>query len=471
MKYDKFKVYLYFCMSVFFLLLFVTFYHSFGYKYDFLTGKSYRSGGMVIQATPRDAVITKDGQIIENSSFLGGLFASFIKIDDLEPNIYDIKVNKEGYSQWQKNIDIKPGQVEKYEHIVLLKKEYTHQPVLPDISLPAYGKTWVSQEKNRIIFEGAVGQQQGLFMVDIASEKHSRVLDKDQIGMMGEIKDVFWTEDDGRVVLVTASDMYLIDIRDNGRIYLIPAAVSSVLRQNAAPIYLFDKFVIYGKAGSVYSLDYVTKENKKLMDGVNSFFVNQGVLYFFRSEPAALSPDLFSTNLGDLSYSVRITSMPENYHPDAPFTVERYGRTLIVLSEGSLYFVGRDGKTGKINSNAKTAHFFQGGKRIIYYNDNEIWIYYVEDKTSDPVKSKGENELLTRFSGTLGNIYLYADEENLFYQENNIFKFTELDGRDRRNTCDLLENRDNIGIFYIRNRNYLYFIRDGKFLRINLNEA
>lgn len=473
MKDSKFKVYFYLCISVFFLILAGTLYYSFGYNYDPKTGESFQAGAIVLRTTPRDATIYKDGEIVKNNGFLGGVLSAFVKIENLEPRTYEIKVNQDNFNEWRKNVTIKSGQVDKYENIVLLKNKYENTPVLPDLTLPIDGKTYIATNKNELLFQGTVGVESGLFLVNIRDEKYSLVLDETQLSLMGEIQDVKWTEDDGRVAIKTTANLYLIDLRDSNRVYLVSTDVAETLsRTPDAPVYLFDHYIIFGKDNAVFSFDYVNKEIEQVSTGINNFYVYQGTLFFFKDDDTSITPALYSINLDNPTYSVRISLMPEGFTKKAAFSLQRYGGRLLVLSNDTLYLIDRDAQTRKINSGIKDARFFQRGQRILYYNNNEIWVYYVEDKTSQPIKSAGENELLTRFSGTLSNIYVYADEEHLLYQESNSFKFTELDSRDGRNTFYLTDNASGQGIFYLGDGDLVYLIgSDNKLYKIDLREA
>jgi len=474
MKDKKLKLYFFLCISAFFLLLAVTLYYSFGYNYNPQTGESFQVGAIVLRTTPRDATIFQDDKAVENSGFLGGVLSPFVKIENLDPFIsHKIKVSKDGFNEWSKNVTIESGQVAKYENIVLLKKEYKNSAVLENLTLPTDGKVYSTENKNELLFQGTIGAKSGLFLVDIRDEKYNQVLDDAQLSLMGDIREVKWTEDDSRVVLRTAANTYLIDLSDDGHVYLISADVAEALsRTPEAAIYLFNHFIIFGKDGTIFSFDYVSKEIKQVATGINNFYVYQGTLFFFKSDDTSASPVLYSANLDNPDYSVlRVSTMPEGYSKDVAFSLQRYGNTLLILSDGALYFVDRTAETHKINSGVKDARFFSHGERILYYSNNEIWIYYIENKTSQPIKSAGDNELLTRFSGTLSNIYVYADEEHLLYQENNSLKFTEMDNRDNRNTFFLMDNASGQKIFYLGDQDLIYFIgSDNKFYKISLRE-
>jgi hypothetical protein len=469
MQYNKFRFYLYTCISAFFLILSFTLFYSLGYKYDFSTGKSFQTGAIVLKAVPTDVVITKDGTEVKQSGFLNGIWSSFVKIENLEAKTYNIRITKDGYNDWQKNILINAGQVGKYENIVLLKKGYKNLPVFENVALTDQKNFWPFAEKNKIVFYGKILGQEGLFLFDIENENQKLILDKSQLALMGTIQDVKLTEDDNKITLTTADNLYVVDLKDS-KVYLVSSIVSKLLSQGPAGFYVYDEFVVYSQNGSVYFFNYITKEITKAIDGVSSFCVYQGGVYFFKTGETE-DPSLYHINLNDPLIVTKVTSLPQTFNSKASFSIQKDNNRILILSDDSLYLIDGDSAVKKINSNVKEAHFFQSGKRILYYNDNEIWIYYTEDKASQPLKSQGENELLSRLSGKLSNVYLYSDEEHLFFQESGVLQFTEMDGRDNRNTFRLFDNPDGQDIFYVRDKNLLYFIKNGEIFKIDLKEV
>lgn len=469
MRYNKYKLYLYFCMSAFFLILAVTLFYSFGYHYDPDTGKSFQVGAIVLKVIPRDATITKDDEKVEQGGFLGGMFSTFTKIESLEARSYDIKVSKDGYNEWQKKVQINAGQVKKFENVVLLKKEYAKQQAFGDITLPDAKKIWSNASKNKVAFYGTVADKEGLYIVNMESEDWQMILDKTQMSLMGEIQETKWTEDDGKIIVNAGGNMYIVDLQDNGKTYLISANIAKLLGQDKIVYGIYDRFIVYSQNGMIYSFNYISKENKKLLEGTSSFYEYEGNIYFFKAGETG-NITFFSVSIEDPAQETRVGRMPQGYDASAGFTIQKHGDYTILLANDSLYLINKDSSSKKINSNVKKAQFFQGGKRILYSNDNEIWIYYTENKTSQPIKTKDENELLIRLSSKISNIYLYSDEEHIFFQESGALRFTEMDGRDNRNTCKVLENPDGQNIFYVRGKNIVYGTDNSKIYKIDLKE-
>ncbi len=468
MKFSKARLYLYLCISAFFLVLAVTLFYSFGYIYDFQTGESYQTGAIVLKAAPKDAVITKDGEVVEQSGLFNGLFSTFVKIENLATGkSYDIKVNKDGYNEWQKNVAVSAGQVGKYESIVLLRQSYEDVPVLPATALPDKKDVWFSPQTNQLIFQGVVGLESGLFLADFNAEEQSLLLDKSQLGLMGEVESVRWSEDGGRIFLGTSLGSYIVELGGEHEAFLIAAGVGKTLKQNA--FFVNDKYVVFIQSGIVFSYDFSTRATKRLADiGTSNFDVNQGTVYFFKESSG--SAVLYSVSVADPALAAEVGTLGAGFDMSRPFTAEQDGGNTLLLSGRTLYLINREGAAKRLNSDVSNADFSKGGKRIVYYNDQEIWVYYIESKTSQPVKTAGENELLARFSGKLSNINVYLDEEHVFFQVDNTLYFTELDGRDWRNTYKLLDNPDGQDVFYVRSSNSMYFIAGDRMFKKELAE-
>jgi len=360
--------------------------------------------------------------------------------------------------------------VGKYESIVLLKKEYKTLPAFPDVTLPDTANVWMFPEKNKIIFNGKIGNIEGLFMLNLENDDQKILLDKDQLALMGKLQGVLWTQDDDKMMVKAGDNFYIIDLGDNYKTYLVSSNISKLIGTNGTVFYAQDKYVFYNQAGSIFLFNYITKENVQILGGVSSFYVYGGNIYFFKSAEAA-TPTLYSVNPSSPTNETKVSVMPEGYDSAQSFTVQKNGNYSLLLSATNLYVQDGDNPMEKINSNVAIAKFFQGGKRILYFNDNEIWIYYTEDKDNQPIESKGENQLLSRFSGKLSNIYLYSDEEHLFFQQDDAIDFTEMDGRDNRNTFKVMDNAEGSNIFYSRGKNMIYFLSGSKLFKIDLKEA
>lgn len=447
-------------------------YYSLGYKYDPNTGKTVQTGAIVLQTTLSDVSVEKNGEIVKQNGFLTNLFSNSVKIEGLDLGVYNIKVKKDGYYDWEKNIEVSASQLQ-FSSIVLIKTSYESNNVFEEAVYTDNG-LWKTRDGKMIAFlhKDADPAESGLFVVDIEAEERKLVANEQKLALIGEIQSVEWSDGE-KELIVKALDgeterYYLVDPEEENRIYLITNSVAEAVKSTEGePFYVFEDFIIFLSQNSIYSFNYKDKQTRKITEGVTSFCKFQDSVYFFKTEES--NRGLFSLNLNNLNYETKIAEMPDGYVKTEGFTTKKESNRFILIADNSLYLIDRDATVQKINSNVNEAHFFNNGKRIIYFNNHEIWLYYTEDKLSQPEKEKGDNELINRFSADLNNVQIYQDEEHIIYREGSALKFAELDSRDKRNIFNLLKNETEL-TFYSRSNNILYFVEEGKLKEIDLVE-
>lgn len=148
------------------------------------------------------------------------------------------------------------------------------------------------------------------------------------------------------------------------------------------------------------------------------------------------------------------------------------GRIFLALSpKGDLYRLNNDsGIFENLGSRIKNAQISNDNKIALYATDNEIWSLYLEDFLTQPYKKAGDKELITRYAQKITQAIFYPDSAHIAFVVNDKIKVTELDGRDQRNTVDLISAvQPQISQIYFDNKNnYLYYLTKNQLYRINL---
>jgi hypothetical protein len=471
MKLNKFQVYLYFCVTLFIVLLSAILFYTFGYQLDTETGEAIQTGGLVIKTPIKDVTVYQNGEIAKKNGFISDLITDFIKIDNLKPAVYNIEIKKDGYQTWKKNVEIKSGQVEKFENIVILKDQYENISVLDDISLTNYEKIWHSKIKNQIIYISSENAKQEAYIADIAQEKTIKILDSKQVSLMGDISNVSWVEDSDLLAIEAKynnrTNLHIIETKNENRIYTLTETLTNTLveQKKDNTLNIYGNFVVFAKDGSLFSFNYKTKVTKEILKKVKNFDIQGKYIYFFKTDEKENC--IFRTDIESADYEIRIANLPAEYDSTETFKTQEQNNRILLSYKDFLYLIDKSGEAEKISSDAKEAFFFQGGRRALFYNENEIWVYYTEDKLYQPDKQKGEKELITRFSGNLADIYMYQDEEHVMYKENNELKFAEMDGRDNRNIQTISKDVPE-QVFYSRDNDALYSTKDGKIFKVSM---
>jgi hypothetical protein len=480
MRDKKFKIYLCFCIAMFFILLSVVLFYSFGYRYDIKKGETRQTGAIVIKAHTENVDIYINNQLYRNNKTLSNLFNDFIKIEGLNPGIYNIKVKKENYFDWEKNARVKGGYVTEFKNIVLAKRRYNENVLLDkletDINLGQHSNIiWVSNDENKIAYGSRNGKKLNLLTFNLKSKEQRIIIDSNYLLKKNKndysFDDVIWSDDDKKIMVKISDNgnvsWYLVDLENKGRIYNL----SVIFEKNQAiknkwNLYLKSDFLFYLKDNTLYRFDYTKLVSKKMLENISGFLVEGDYIYYLSTK----DNNLRLTGRQNLLSPRTILKMPEEFDSRLLSRIVKSNKNvyLVLSNSDKLYFIDENNKITFINSPVKNAYFSNNDQRIIYYNSHEVSVYYLEEKISQPPKKEFTNELITRYSQDISNIYLFEDEEHLFYKEGNVLKFAELDNRDKRNVFDILESDNDI--FYLRSKSLLLYIKNGKLMQIKLEE-
>lgn len=110
----------------------IAIFYSSGWRFDLETFEINKLGALFLEVTPEDAVITIDKT---NFEFKPGLLRSGTLIANLFPKTYTVKVAKEGYQPWIKELDVQPSLVAEVPPVILLpEKPVLEKPIKENIA-------------------------------------------------------------------------------------------------------------------------------------------------------------------------------------------------------------------------------------------------------------------------------------------------------------------------------------------------
>jgi len=339
------RLFFYFLVTIFIVATPLTILYAVGYSYDWQKHAIVQTGGIYLKSTPDGAQITVDGKKQGTTARL---------ISRLTPRSYRVLVSKDGYSSWQKNLEVSPIIVTEARNIVLFPQKIEPELVAttPTSTLADFLRT--DQEKQN--------QSQA---------------DQTASSSAG------W--------LIKNTDIFFVS-------------------QNNFELY------------------------RETLDGSNQTQISK----------ESLPPGYY-----------RILTNDQRFF-------------LALAQTGDLYFLNIDsGLWETIARGVKDAAVSDDNNKFLYWNNNEIWIYYPQDILIQPYKNAGEKELITRFAQTISQAIFYPDNEHIAFVVGNQIKITELDGRDQRNTVDFLQ-APSPQIYFDQNTNYFYYKTNTNIYRLRL---
>jgi len=115
---------------------------------------------------------------------------------------------------------------------------------------------------------------------------------------------------------------------------------------------------------------------------------------------------------------------------------------LLILEKQKLYLVNSQFDKIILEAEAKNLVWSKDNKKIIYYNDFEIWLYNIEDK---------ENQLITRYGQLVQSAQIIPKTNYLIILAGDKLEVVEIDSRDKRNVVELIQT-NHLNKFYIHNK-------------------
>ena len=90
--------------------------YSFGYRFSFAEWKILRAGGLFISSTPTTGTkIYVDDHLVKETTLL----SRKIFLQGLTPRTYAVRIEKEGYFPWEKNLIVRPELVTDVEALLI----------------------------------------------------------------------------------------------------------------------------------------------------------------------------------------------------------------------------------------------------------------------------------------------------------------------------------------------------------------
>ena len=213
------------------------------------------------------------------------------------------------------------------------------------------------------------------------------------------------------------------------------------------------------------------KEIISIADNVSSYDLSGSHIYYAKD-----SGLLFRNNLAGNGDSFQISSnspWEENLKVSRMIIYDE-DRIAIILDNKDFYIFNK-GEYGdyfrKLADDINGMHFSDDGKKILFWSNNEISVYFLRDQLSQPIRQEDEMYTVTRYSEPIKNVQWFKDYEHIIFNSGRWVKIIEIDIRDRANSMDLA-NTENENPFVIYNNSLekLYFVDTGNLYSIDFPE-
>jgi len=416
-----------------FLILFLvvatlTVFYSLGWRFDWKTRKITQPGIFYFKVWPRSVQIYLDGKLEEKTDFF---FGSTL-VENLLSKEYKVEIKKEGFHTWEKTLEIRKREVTEAKNIVLIPKNPNFTIITNKVN-----DFFFSPDGKKIILKNS-GWSLKLFEIDKNVKSHlidEKDISKEEI----QIFDLKFSPDSSKVLLELGLkekiSYYLLDINESPAVLFSLDFLDSpeklyFLPKNSQKLFVF-------KEKELRELNLSTKEiSSPVLEDIITLTISYNDIYYLNN-----SGFIFKNNLS-FNQEERLNITPFSIKEETEYEITVLNSYLFLQEDNTLYLFDRDKKSfEKFFESIKDFKFSYDSQKMVYLNNYEIWVLFLEKKYEQPQKEAKEKLFITRFSEKIDNIFWYTSHYLIFNTGNKI-KVVEIDDRDKINIVDLAEFKE-----------------------------
>jgi dipeptidyl aminopeptidase/acylaminoacyl peptidase len=433
-------------LFIFFILLFITItplviFYAAGYELSFKNikkGGFQKTGMLVLDTVPPGAKIYLNGkpqQLFFKKYFSGG--ESFVstpaKIKNIAPGEYIVKMEKDGYSPWEKKLSVFSGMSAYAEDVSLFKKS------LPLLAANGKIKNVSYSPDKRYL---AAVQDEKINIID--TDKNVLLTINTEKSASGT-NEILWSPDSKKIM----AERIIYNTANGSIEFNLKQATSDSLDikwgENNDEIFYIKK--TKGE-NLINSFNLTTKEEKSILKEkeIMDFIIKAGRLYYISRGLARSDFKAAEISSGKIISSIELPYSSEyefiNPVQELINLIDKKHQTLYLIDPFPQF------PLKETINNVKYTDWNEGGK-LLYGNDFEIWLFDLNSR---------QNILLTRISETINNIFWHPNNNYIIYLTGDTVNALELDDREKRNLTEIVRLDKISDIFLNKKGDALYFV-------------
>lgn len=425
-------------LTVIFLVITpVVIFYSLGYRFNPQRGIFVFTGSLTIKSNPLNAEVYVDGQIKNKS--LNRLNNTY-HIGGLKPGEHLIEVKSDGYSTWSKKITASSGTSTEFWNVVLVRNDYAKA----NYSSDGIDKFFFDPGKKLIAYTLNNKEKLSVSVLDLNNNESIDVFSSNAYSFTNDKKEnIEWSPQSKKIIIPAIKDekknYFIVDVKTKETIDLKEIAGAENIEKVR-----WDKdnknFIYYISNGNLYYLNTLNPEEKKIVaENIASYDLSSSFVYYFQL-PSGI---VYRTNYNGVEKPEQsTTSAPEKMNdPSYQITVYDQNRIALLNKSGDLYIQNLGGAKDyfkNLDSGISEIQFSDDGKKMLYWNDSEIFVYFTKDWEVQPWRSENDQKEIIRFSEKIENIQWAKDYEHVVFSVGNKIKITEIDSRSQNNTADMI---------------------------------
>ncbi len=428
-------LYILFIASFFIITPAISFYAA-GYNFDFNSGEVQRTGILILKTDPKDASVN----LGENKKF-NWLYDFFYKGEELRTpqklrnllaDKYEITLTKDGYFDYQRDVEINSGETIVLDNILLFKNSWPENITDENII-----KTKLSPDKNKLAMV-SVNELIILNLIDSSINKISL-----NNNFSTQDFDILWAPSNKRLVL-TFGNFPVFNIESKRQETAIKEYIVGDIKEVVWDDFS-DSEVYVRKNSGIYFFDLISKNKELVLNKkTEQFLVKDNNIYIIEKVDNDNYLNIYHDNKIIKSISVPVTSVYEFINLNSSFIYLHDQRhdILYTIDPWSIFPI-KDSINGVKNFSLINED------KILYWNDYEIWQYN---------KNNQDKMLVTRVSEKINKALWHPSQYYIIYNTNSSVNTIELEDNKYLDSNKILDWTDTNDMIMAQDGKELYFL-------------
>jgi len=428
-------LYIIFIMLFFIITPAISFYAA-GYSFDFNSGEVQRTGILIIKTDPKDALVNlgenQKFNWLYNFFYQGSELRTPQKLRNLLAGKYDITLTKDGYFQYQRDVEINSGETVILDNILLFKNAWPENLINQNII-----KTKLSPDKNKL----AIVSESELTILNLSDGNMDRMILDNNFSTQNF--DILWAPSNKRLLL-TRGNFPVFNIESKRQEMTIKEYVVGDINEVVWDDFSDSEIYIKQNLG-IYFFDLISKNKKLVLNKkTEKFLVKDSNIYIIEKVNNDNYLNIYRDNKVIKSVSVPVVSMYEftNLNNNFIYLHDQRHDILYIIDPWSIFPI-QDAINGVKNFSLINED------KILYWNNYEIWQYNKNDK---------DKILITRVSENINKALWHPSQYNIIYNTSNGVNAIELEDGKYLDSSKILDWAGTSDMVMSQNGEKLYFL-------------
>lgn len=474
MELIKRRIFFWSLVAVFFVVAPGVVLYAHGYRFNLKRGVFVHSGSITIKSNPQSVDIKLNDEL--NSSKTLNRINSSYNLNGLIPGSYAIDISSPDFQSWDKKWDVHSGLSTEFWNVLLVRKNYIRTDY-PAIGVDSF---YISPKNDLVAYSKKTDTGLNVSLLNISQKTVDKSFDMPGWNFISEARreNIEWSPDQNYISIPVKRDIAVVDDSKKEKTTKGIAAEPANRQETQYQYFVADiannssfnlndflgkndikdvrwdpkekGYIFFMEGDILYRANVADKKDiAAVVPDASAYDLSGSILYFIQGSNNLV----FKTSLDGLSERVQIT----NDFPEADQNISR----MIVYNEKEIAFTSdrgnfyvynhgeHDNYFRKLASGVIGSHFSNDGKKLLFWTDNEISVYFAHDWLVQPVRNENDMTNITRYSEPIKNVQWFKDFEHVIFNTGKYIKIIELDSRDHRNSQDLISTAiDNPFVIY-----------------------